>query len=199
MRGSARRSNTTACATSARSPRSSCTRPQAWFDFRNRRDRYADYFQNSVTATEVHRRFCLELVNRYPHFGEDLWGITASDSRNGYTVQAVLRRWGRLTGPLSRAQRPGRCLSCRAPLRVLRNIRERYEGTWSRYGFINAFNPMTKWHDPDVIGIDTGITLLMAANLRSEFVWTTFMKNANVMRALDRAGFGPYRPRERPR
>jgi hypothetical protein len=51
---------------------------------------------------------------------------------------------------------------------------------------------MTKWYDPDVIGIDTGITLLMAANLRSEFVWTTFMKNANVMRALDRAGFGPY-------
>ena len=80
----------------------------------------------------------------------------------------------------------------RATLRVLKNIRERYEGTWSRYGFINAFNPMTKWYDPDVIGIDTGITLLMAANLRSEFVWTTFMKNANVIRALDRAGFGPY-------
>jgi hypothetical protein len=28
---------------------------QAWFDFRGRRDKYADYFQNSVTATEVHR------------------------------------------------------------------------------------------------------------------------------------------------
>src|SRR5579864_161523 len=34
---------------------------QAWFDFRGRRDKYADYFQNSVTATEVHRRFCIEL------------------------------------------------------------------------------------------------------------------------------------------
>ena len=33
---------------------------QAWFDFRGKRDKYADYFQNSVTATEVHRRFCLE-------------------------------------------------------------------------------------------------------------------------------------------
>ena len=80
----------------------------------------------------------------------------------------------------------------RATLRVLKNIRERYEGAWSRYGFVNAFNPMTKWYDSDVIGIDTGITLLMAENLRSEFVWKTFMKNANVMRALDRAGFGPY-------
>jgi hypothetical protein len=65
------------------------------------------------------------------------------------------------------------------------------EGTWSRYGFINAFNPMTKGMTRR-IGIDTGITLLMAENLRSEFVWNTFMKNANVSRSLDRAGFGPY-------
>ena len=34
---------------------------QAWFDFRNKRDRYADYFENSVIATEVHRRFCVDL------------------------------------------------------------------------------------------------------------------------------------------
>ena len=51
---------------------------------------------------------------------------------------------------------------------------------------------MTKWYDPDVIGIDTGITLLMAENLRTGFVWNTFMQNANVIRALERAGFGDY-------
>ena len=34
---------------------------QAWFDFRHKRDKYADYFQNSAIATEVHRRFCVEL------------------------------------------------------------------------------------------------------------------------------------------
>jgi hypothetical protein len=32
---------------------------QAWFDFRGKRDKFADYFQNSVIATEVHRRFCI--------------------------------------------------------------------------------------------------------------------------------------------
>ena len=80
-----------------------------------------------------------------------------------------------------------------ATLRVLRHIRNRYGSrVWSRYGFVNAFNPMTNWYDSDVVGIDTGITLLMAENLRNEFVWNTFMKNANVIRALDRAGFGPY-------
>ena len=32
---------------------------QAWFDFRNKRDQFADYFQNSTIATDVHRRFCM--------------------------------------------------------------------------------------------------------------------------------------------
>ena len=166
---------------------------QAWFDFRNQRDRYADYFQNSVTATEVHRRFCLELTERYPHVNEDLWGITASDSPNGYAVWGGPPEMGPLDGTIAPSAAAGSLpFLPRATLRVLKTIRERYEGTWSRYGFINAFNPMTQWYDSDVIGIDTGITLLMAENLRSEFVWSTFMKNANIIRALDRAGFGPY-------
>jgi hypothetical protein len=48
---------------------------------------------------------------------------------------------------------------------------------------------MTGWFDSDVIGIDTGITMLMAENLRSGHVWNTFMKNPEVQRALSRAGF----------
>ena len=39
---------------------------QAWFDFRGKRDRYANYFKNSITATEVHRRFCLQLAQAVP-------------------------------------------------------------------------------------------------------------------------------------
>ena len=166
---------------------------QAWFDFRNRRDRYADYFRNSVTATEVHRRFCLELAERYPYLSEDVWGITASDSPQGYAVWGGPPEMGPIDGTIAPSAAAGSLpFLPRATLRVLKTIRERYEGTWSRYGFIDAFNPGTGWYDSDVIGIDTGITLLMAENLRSEFVWNTFMKNANVIRALDRAGFGPY-------
>ena len=31
---------------------------------------------------------------------------------------------------------------------------------------MDAFNPLTDWYDTDVIGIDTGITMLMAENAR---------------------------------
>ncbi len=69
---------------------------QAWFDFRGKRDKYANYFENSRIATEVHRRFCLELNKQFPDYSEDLWGITASDSQQGYVV------WGGppATGPI---------------------------------------------------------------------------------------------------
>lgn len=166
---------------------------QAWFDFRGRRDRHGDYFRNSVTATEVHRRFCLELAERFPHFGEDLWGITASDSANGYVAWGGPPEIGPLDGTVVPSAAAGSLpFLPRETLRVLRTIRTKYERAWSRYGFVNAFNPMTDWYDPDVVGIDTGITLLMAENLRTGFVWETFMRNANVRRALDRAGFRRY-------
>ena len=164
---------------------------QAWFDFRGRRDRYADYFQNSTIATEVHRRFCLELSKEYPHFSDDLWGITASDSKSGYVVWGGPPEMGPIDGTVVPSAAGGSLpFLPQATLRVLRTIRNRYGArAWSRYGFVNAFNPTTDWYDSDAIGIDTGITLLMAENLRTGFVWKTFMKNPEVRRALERAGF----------
>jgi hypothetical protein len=164
---------------------------QAWFDFRGKRDRYADYFQNSVTATEVHRRFCLELAKQYPHFSDDLWGITASDSKNGYVIWGGPPEMGPIDGTVVPSATGGSLpFLPQATLRVLKNIKNRYGSqTWSRYGFVNAFNPMTRGYDTDVVGIDTGITMLMAENLRTGFVWSTFMKNPEVQRAIERAGF----------
>jgi hypothetical protein len=77
---------------------------------------------------------------------------------------------------------------------VLKNIRSRYPQAWTRYGFVDAFNPLTNWYDKDIVGIDTGITMLMAENTRTAFVWETFMKNAEAQRAMAFAGFTSYTP-----
>lgn len=50
-----------------------------------------------------------------------------------------------------------------------------------------AFHPVTGWVNPDVIGIDVGITLLSAENLRSGRVWKCFKENPEITSALDRA------------
>ena len=167
---------------------------QAWFDFRGRRDKYADYFQNSAIATEVHRRFCLELAKQFADYSDELWGITASDSRNGYVVWGGPPELGPIDGTVVPSAAAGSLpFLPQATLRVLKNIKSRYgPNVWTRYGFVNAFNPLTNWYDPDVIGIDTGITMLMAENLRTGFVWKTFMKSAEAQRGFERAKLVRY-------
>jgi len=167
---------------------------QAWFDFRGKRDKYANYFQNSVTATEVHRRFCIELSKQFPDYSDDLWGITASDSQHGYVAWGGPPAVGPIDGTVVPSA-PGGSLPFlpQATMRVLRTIKNKYPDAWSRYGFINAFNPLKKWYDPDVIGIDTGITMLMAENARTGYVWETFMKLPEAIRGMQRAGFMPER------
>ena len=157
----------------------------AWFDFRNKHDKYANYFDNSVKATQAHKLFCLSLQSQFPNYQSNLWGITASDSVNGYVV------WG---GPPSMGPIDGSIVPCAAGgsipfvpadcLALLRNIRARYPRAWQRYGFVDAFNPLTGWYDPDVIGIDVGIIMLMAENQRSNFVWNTFMANPEAQNAF---------------
>jgi hypothetical protein len=167
---------------------------QAWFDFRDQRDQYADYFKNSSIATDVHRRFCLALAKQFPDYSDDLWGITASDSDKGYVIWGGPPTIGPIDGTVVPSAAGGSLPFLVQPtIRVLRTIKNKYSGAWSRYGFVNAFNPSKNWYDSAVIGIDTGITMLMAENARSAFVWNTFMKNSEAQRGMKRAGFYRYR------
>jgi hypothetical protein len=77
-------------------------------------------------------------------------------------------------------------------LPALREMHRRFGSTiYGRYGFTDAFHPTSGWVNPDVIGIDLGITLLSAENLRSGQVWKWFMANPEIVMALQRAGVVP--------
>jgi hypothetical protein len=162
----------------------------AWFDFRNKKDAFADYFQNSTTATMAHRLFCLSLTPQFSDYSSDLWGISSSDSANGY------KAWGGppAMGPIDGSIVPGATAGSlpfvpAQTIHVLRWIRGHYPQAWQRYGYVDAFNPLTGWYDADVIGIDVGISVLMAENQRTNFVWNTFMKNLEAQSAMQKAGF----------
>ena len=162
----------------------------AWFDFRHRQDKYADYFANSILATRAHKVFCLSYKKMY---SDDFWGLTASDSDHGYMV------WG---GPPVLRPVDGTVVPCAAAgslpflpkdcLHTLIAMKDRYgKYAWGRYGFCDAFHPDAQWYDADVLGIDQGISVLMAENLRSGFVWDTFMKNPDAVAAMKKVGFHP--------
>lgn len=163
---------------------------QAWFDFRNKRDAYADYFENSTKATKAHKQFCLSLRDEFPDYSDHLWGITASDSAAGYQAWGGPPRIGKLDGSIVPCAAGG-SLPFLYPdcMQVLRTIRERYPRAWGRYGLVDAFNPLSDWYNSDVLGIDLGITMVMAENQRTGLMWKTFMKNKEAQRGMEKAGF----------
>jgi hypothetical protein len=165
----------------------------AWFDFRNKKDAYANYFDNSVTATKAHKLFCLSLASQFSDYSDNLWGISASDYSRGYTAWGGPPPQGPIDGSVVPYATGGSLPFVYADcISVLRTIRGTY-GTkaWGLYGFVDAFNPLTGWYDADVLGIDLGITMLMAENYRTGMVWKTFMKNAEPVAAMQKVGFQP--------
>jgi hypothetical protein len=75
---------------------------------------------------------------------------------------------------------------------------------YSKYGFLDAYNPSFDFNVPvpsgrcipgfgwvggDYLGIDQGAILAMIENYRSGMIWDVMRKNPYVRRGLDRAGF----------
>lgn len=172
----------------------------AWFDFRGKRDRYANYFDNSILATKAHRLFCIGLHNRFADFSDSLWGVTASDSVDGYTWWGGPPPVGTIDGTLVPSAAAGSLpFLPRETLLVLHTMRRRFgKRLWKRYAFQDAFNPLKNWYNPEVVGINTGICVLMAENLRSGFVWETFMKNPEAQAGMQLTGFHPDEPATAP-
>ncbi|MCU1307208.1 MAG: hypothetical protein JWN45_1903 [Acidobacteriaceae bacterium] len=162
----------------------------AWIDFRAKRDKYADYFENSRIATLAHQRFCISLHNEYPWMSDDLWGITASDSEHGYVVWGGPPKMGNIDGTIvpcaAAGSLPFQPDACK---RVLQTIHTQYPRAWTPYGFVDAFHPKHKWYDPEVLGIDLGTTLLMVENLRTGSIWESFMRNREIVTAMKSVGF----------
>jgi hypothetical protein len=167
--------------------------PYAWADFRGRREKrepHTDWFANAQTATRAHRIFCIDLKKEFPGYSEDIWGITSSTSKSGY------KAWG---GPPRRSSIDGSVVPCAATgslmltpdisIPALRAMKKQYgDKIWNQYGFADAFNPNTGWVSPEVIGLDAGITLLSAENLRTGNVWRWFMRNPQIVHAMELAG-----------
>ncbi len=165
----------------------------AWVDFRRRRETQGDridYVENSVNATLAHRIFCINLAYKFPGYGPDVWGVTASDSAKGYLAWGGPPHDPNIDGTVVPSAAGGSLMFTPAlSIKALRTMREKFgDRIYGRYGFVDAFNPNNGWVNPDVIGIDQGIMLVSAENARTGAVWRWFMKNSEIPLAMRRVG-----------
>lgn len=165
---------------------------QSWFDFRNRREHrppFVNYFENSVKATRAQQKFFVEVLSKeFPKYSATMWGLSASDSQRGYLAWGAPPRHERTDGSVVPYAVAGSLMF--APditLPTLKEMKSKYgDKVYGKYGFADAFNPHNGWVDTDVIGIDLGMTILGAENLRSGKNWYWFMQNPEARLALKR-------------
>jgi hypothetical protein len=196
-----------------------------WIDFRGIRDRYMrakgiDYFENSRRATEIHRAYAVQNPDGWRDYGENIWGLSACDgpidgdfeidgrSRRFFTYSArgVSKREAHDDGTIApTAAISSLPFSPEIVLPAAAEMKRRYgEFLFSRYGFLDAFNPTFRldrplqhgrvvagvgWFDRDYLGIDEGPIVAMIENYRSELVWKRMRRNPHIRRGLLRAGF----------
>ena len=162
----------------------------AWVDFRGRREArfpYVDYYENSVKATRAQRQFFIDVLSKeFPLYSANIWGLTASDYAKGYVAWGAPPRHEATDGTIVPSAPAGSLMfTPDISLAALKEMKARYgDKVYGRYGFTDAFNPHNGWINPDVIGIDLGITLLSAENLRSGKVWFWFMSNPEIRNAM---------------
>ena len=168
--------------------------PQAWFNLQGETDNTGlNFYANSQTATLAQQRMFTNLGATYSDYNSNFWGLTASEGPSGYTVWGGPPASSNIDGSVAPTAAGGSlAFEPRQALSDLENMKQLY-GTkvYLKYGFVDAFNPLTNWTSSLVLGIDVGMTLVAAENARSNLVWNTFMGNTAAQQAEAVAGFHP--------
>ena len=168
-----------------------------WIDFRGIKDGYMrsvgfelDYFENSRRATLAQRAYAIQNPKNFLGYGENVWGLTASDGPNGYGARGTPPAQnddGTISPTAAISSMPFTPTESMAAMKYMYNTYK--DKIWTQYGFRDAFNLQKNWWGTDIIGIDQGPIIIMLENYRTALVWKTFMKNKDIQRGLIRAGF----------
>ena len=163
---------------------------------------------------------------QWKDYGTNIWGLTASNgprasvkpgepdryANDAKTFYGYMARGAGFVGTVDdgtiapTAAAASIAFAPEIAIPAIREMRSRYDGNlYTRYGFIDAFNPSftytdrplrtgrvvahVGWVDTLYLGIDQGPIIAMIENYRSELVWRVMKKNPHIRRGLERAGF----------
>ncbi len=162
------------------------------FDPRDKRDDYANYFRQNRNHSLINQAYCIDNPKAYIGYGEDCWGLTASDDPVvGYRVHepTIQGDNGTLTPTAALSSMP---YTPEASMKALKHFyRVRGAELFGPMGFYDAFNPTLNWVADSYLAIDQGPIIGMIENHRSGLLWEHFMANEEIQDALNAIGFTP--------
>ncbi len=159
------------------------------FDPRDKKDAYANYFKQNRNHTLINRAYCMANPYSYQGYGENCWGLTASDDPDGYMAHepASGRDNGTITPTAALSSMP---YTPEESLNAFKYFyRNKGKKIWGPMGFYDAFNMGRGWYADSYLAIDQGPIIGMVENYRSQLLWNKFMANPEITPALDAIGF----------
>ena len=156
-------------------------------DPRGLKDRYADYWEQNRNHTLNNREHCLRNPNRFKGYGPQCWGLTASDTYDGYNAHSPTSDNGTISPTAALSAFPY------TPEYSMQALRHFYEDLgpkiWGPYGFKDAFNETRGWVAESYLAIDQGPVVVMIENHRSGLLWKLFMSAPEIKKGLTKLGF----------
>lgn len=151
------------------------------------KDNYADYWTQNVNHTLINREHCVRNPNKFKGYGENCWGLTASDNHRGYGAHSPTEDIGVISPTAALSSFPY------TPEHSMKALRHFYDDLgdkiWSEYGFVDAFNETENWYAKSHLAIDQGPIIVMIENYRSGLMWKLFMNVPEVQMGLKKLGF----------
>ena len=151
------------------------------------KDRYDDYWEQNRNHTLINRAYCLENPKKFKGYGENCWGLTASDNHQGYAAHSPTEDLGVITPTAALSAFPY------TPEYSMKALRHFYYGLgdkiWGEYGFVDSFNETENWYAKSYLAIDQGPIVVMIENHRTGLLWKLFMSSPEIKKGLVKLGF----------
>lgn len=147
-------------------------------------DKYTNYFENNQKMAKINHRYCTENPGRYIGYGDDCWGLTASDFTWSYQAQEPVLRMDNGTIPPTGAL-ASFPYTPEESMKALKNYYRTYGSfLWGEYGFRDAFNLSVNWCSPLYMGLNQAPITVMIENYRSGLIWNLFMSHPDVQNGI---------------
>ncbi len=150
------------------------------------KDQYADYWNVVRNHAMSNYQYCVENPKKYTGYGPDCWGLTASYSTEGYSAHCPGNDLGVITPTAALSSFP---YTPEQSMAALKGFYSRGESIWGKYGFYDAFSPVSGWTLPRYLAIDQCTIAPMIENYRTGLLWRLFMSCPEVQQGLTKLGF----------
>jgi len=151
------------------------------------KDWHTNYWEQNTNHTLINRAYCIDNPKHFKGYGENCWGLTASDSYKGYVAHCPQEDKGVISPTAALSSFPY------TPEYSMQALKHFYydlgNKIWGEYGFADGFSEEHNWYAKTHLAIDEGPIVVMIENYRSGLIWKLFMQIPDIQNGLKKLGF----------